>query len=386
MQADKTLTRWSAWVDKTLAWRDRLLASRLFQRRAAAFVLTRPVARRHAGDLFDLVAGFVYSQILSACVQLRLFDLLAERPQTCGQLAGRLGLPIESTRRLLDAAVALRLLQPRSGQRFGLGELGAPMVGNQAVAEMVRHHAALYADLADPVALLRASGAERAQGALGRYWAYDAAASTQAAADPRVATYSSLMAASQPLVADEVLDAYSLRNHRCLLDIGGGVGSFLLSAQRRWPSLQLMLFDLPAVAQCARARFADAASDSAAPVQVHGGDFLRDPLPRGADVASLIRVLHDHDDAAAMQLLRAVRSALPSDGRLLLAEPMAATPGAEAMGDAYFGFYLFAMGRGRPRRVDELVSMLVAAGFTAARQIATRVPLQTQLLVARCDG
>ena len=41
--------------------------------------------------------------------------------------------------------------------------------------------------------------------------------------------------------------------------------------------------------------------------------------------------------------------ALPADGTLLLAEPMAGSRGAEPVGDAYFGFYLLAMGSGRPR-------------------------------------
>ena len=103
----------------------------------------------------------------------------------------------------------------------------------------------------------------------------------------------------------------------------------------------------------------------------------------GADIASLVRVVHDHDDASAMTLLRAVRAALPPGGTLLLAEPMAGTRGAEAMGDAYFGFYLLAMGRGRPRSTHELTEMLQAAGFEAVRKLPTRLPLQTQLLYAR---
>jgi demethylspheroidene O-methyltransferase len=151
------MTRWGGWVDRCLGWRDRLLASPLFQRRAAAFALTRPVARRHARALFDLVAGFAYSQVLLACVQLRLFELLAEGPQPLDRLAARLALAPDAARRLLDAAVSLRLVEHRSDARYGLGELGAPMVGNAAVAAMVQHHAAFYADLADPVALLRAS-------------------------------------------------------------------------------------------------------------------------------------------------------------------------------------------------------------------------------------
>ena len=70
--------------------RDRLLASPGFQRTAAAFPLTRPIARRRARALFDLCAGFVYSQVLLACVRLRLFDILAEGPQTVAALSVRL--------------------------------------------------------------------------------------------------------------------------------------------------------------------------------------------------------------------------------------------------------------------------------------------------------
>ncbi len=375
------MTRWSGWVDRLLGWRDRLLASPVFQRRAAAFALTRPVARRHARELFDLVAGFVYSQVLLACVQLRLFEILAEGPQTAEHLAARLALPLDAARRLLDAAVSLRLLERRSEGRYGLGELGAPMVGNTAVAAMVQHHAALYADLADPVALLRASTDERRDNVLARYWAYDDAQAPSPASAERVGTYSALMAASQPLVADEILDAYALQRHRCLLDVGGGDGRFLATVAQRMPSLRLMLFDLPAVAARAEARFAAAGIGVRA--TAFGGSFLINALPTGADIASLVRVIHDHDDASALVILRAVHAALPPGGTLLLAEPMAGTPGAEAMGDAYFGFYLLAMGRGRPRRVDELTSMLNAAGFDAVRRVPTRMPLQTQLLVAR---
>ena len=78
----------------------------------------------------------------------------------------------------------------------------------------------------------------------------------------------------------------------------------------RAPDLRLMLFDLPPVAERARARFA--AAGLAGRAAAIGGDFLADPLPPGADVVSLVRVLHDHDDAAALAILRAARRALPA--------------------------------------------------------------------------
>jgi demethylspheroidene O-methyltransferase len=48
-----------------------LLTSPAFQRRAAAYLVLRPLARRRARALFDVVAGFVYSQVLLACVRVR---------------------------------------------------------------------------------------------------------------------------------------------------------------------------------------------------------------------------------------------------------------------------------------------------------------------------
>jgi demethylspheroidene O-methyltransferase len=101
--------------------------------------------------------------------------------------------------------------------------------------------------------------------------------------------------------------------------------------------------------------------------------FFRDALPPGYDCITLVRVLHDHDDAACLALLRAVRRALPPGGRLVIAEPMAGTPGALAMGDAYFGFYLWAMNAGRPRTAAEYGAMLKTAGFAGWRRRARHI-------------
>ena len=367
----------ASWRDRFRAWREGLTASPGFRRWAAAFPLTRPLARRRARALFDLCAGFIYSQVLLACVRLRLFDLLRDGPATEQALAARMDLPAEGAARLLRAAAALDLLALRDDGRWALGPLGAAMIDNPGIAAMVEHHALLYADLADPVALLRRP---RGGNALSGYWAYAGAETPGELQRDRTADYTALMAASQPMVAEEVIAAYDFRQHRCLLDVGGGSGAFLAAVAAAAPELRLMLFDLPAVAEQGRERFARLRLEGRA--TAIGGDFATDKLPQGADLVSLVRVLHDHDDEVVMGLLRSVRAALPPGGRLLVAEPMSGTPGAEPAGDAYFGIYLLAMGRGRPRRAEELQAMLRAAGFAQSRLCATRTPLLTRVLVA----
>jgi demethylspheroidene O-methyltransferase len=370
-----------SWSDRYLAVRDRWLSSPRFQRWAAAFPLTRPTARNRARALFDVCAGFVYSQILFACVRLKLFDLLAMGPLTPAQIAARLNLPADSTERLIDAAVSLRLLERRAGGRVGLGALGAALVGNPGVGAMIEHHSLLYADLHDPVGLLRG---EKGKTELAKYWAYAASDAPAALGGNQVAAYSALMSNSQPLVAGEILDAYPLNKHRCLLDVGGGEGSFLIEAAKRWPQLQLKLFDLPPVAERAAARFA--ALGLSARAVATGGDFFADEWPAGADVVSLVRVVHDHNDDAVSRIFAAAHRALPKQGVLLVAEPMLRTPGAEPVGDAYFGFYLLAMGRGKPRTPQVLQQMLKRAGFGSTHLVRTHQPLQSRLIVARKAG
>lgn len=371
---------WRArWLDR----RDHWLGSAGFREWASRFWLTRPLARRRARELFDLVAGFAYSQWLAVCVELKLFDRLARSPMAAEQLAADAVMPLHAAQRLLQAATALRLVEPRGEDAVGralhgLGPLGAAMVDNPALAALVSHHRALYADLAEPMALLRRGGGG---GEVASYWAYAKAARPGALDETRTAPYSALMAASQPLVAGQVLTAYPLHRHQVLMDVGGGEGVFAAEALRRHPHLQVLVFDLPAVAAEAGTRLQRLGFSNRA--RAVGGDFMRDALPLGADVVSLVRVLYDHDDAPALAILEAVRAALPRGGTLLVAEPMADTAGAEAMGAAYFGFYLLAMGSGRSRSATELGGLLKRAGFGHVRRLPTALPLQAGALVAR---
>ena len=368
------------WAEQARDLRNRLLTSTRFQRWAAAFPLTRPIARRKAQKLFDICAGFVYSQILLACVRLNVIEILAKQPQTSLALSERIGLTDEATSRLLRAAVALELLENRPNGRYAPGPLGAALLGSPGLTAMINHHALLYQDLGDPVALLKNRGTDSTE--LANHWAYATGSEPGNLQTDRVEEYTELMAATQPMISAQVLDTYHFEKHghKTLLDLAGGNGSFLTAVARQTQHLKLILFDLPAVAGQARKKFEREQLQGRA--NAVGGDMLQDELPEGADIVSLVRVIHDHDDDAALQILRAARRALPDNGTLMVAEPLAATPGAESMGDAYFGFYLLAMGSGRPRSYEALAKLLKQAGFGRIRRLPTSMPMLTSVIIA----
>lgn len=363
--------------DRISERRDALFQNKKFLDWSSRFPLFRPFARRYSRDLFDLVAGFIYSQTLDACLEAGLLERLAEKPATLEDIATDIGLGVESTRKLLCAAQGMDLIETRSAGRYGLGRLGGPLLANPGVQAMIRHHRLLYADLAKPLDLLRDTDSETA---LSRYWAYARSTAPQALSDTATSDYSELMDASQDFFSQEVLDAYAISRHACVLDVGGGEGRFVMAAASHAPQTRFMLFDVPAVAERANAAFAQAGIDDRA--QAFGGDFFNDPLPTGADLITLNRIVHDHDDAAAMRILAQARTALKPGASIMIAEPMAEMPGAERVG-TYFSFYLAAMRSGRPRTAAELCEMLVESGFADPQPVRTNNPLLTAALIAK---
>ena len=369
----------AGWRERWLLWRNKWLSDPRFQRWSMRLPLLRGTAQRHANAMFGVITGFVYTKTLTAAIDLGIIAACAKAPQTEAALAVRAGLEPGAMARLLAAAASIDLVEALPGNRWTLGQRGAALARNAGALAMIEHHKLFYTDLADPVAMLRRG---RGGGELAHFWTYAGAAGRgdpAAADDPGTQAYSALMAASQPMVAEQVLEAFDFGRARKLLDIGGGHGAFLAEVAAQHPRLELSLFDLPPVAEAARGVLALKGLNR---IEVTGGSFRDNPLPPGADVISLVRILHDHDDAVVTALLAKVHAALPPGGTLLIAEPMAGTRGAQAMGDAYFGLYLWAMGSGRPRSADAYRAMLATAGFTRVIERRTGVPMVTRLLVA----
>ncbi|MCU0789804.1 MAG: acetylserotonin O-methyltransferase [Nitratireductor sp.] len=345
-------------------WRNGLVGSAGFQEFANRFWPLRIIARRRARDLFSTVSGFIHSQILHACVESGLFELLKSGPRTDREIARHTGIPEAQLSRLLEPAMALKLVSRDRQGRWWLADAGAVVAGNPGIVAMIRHHAMLYRDLADPLKLLRDADSPTETQA---YWSYVRGPDV----DPATAAqYSALMTASQDMLIAEVLAAVSFGRDKTLLDIGGGEGAFLTAAGERHPQLNLWLFDLPSVPA------------PGGRISKFAGDFFETPLPAGADTITLLRVVCDHEDDQVVRLLRNVRQALAPGGRLVIGEPMAGAGGEASLAAAYFGFYFLAMRSGRCRTPQHIAGLLEKAGFSRSRFIATRAPLSAAVIEA----
>ena len=372
----------NTWHDRMLAWLERLYASPRLYSFSLTNPLTRWVTRRRTQKLFDLMAGFVHTQVMLGCIRLDLFKMLHQAPADLQQIAARVNMPAPVLQRLLLSAVSLGLLECRSQSRFGLGPLGVPLATHDGIAAMIEHNHLLYADMQDPVGFLNNAW----QGDMAAYWPYahDAQAASRAAQD-KFCRYSDLMASSQGFVVEEILSSYFFDEHQCVLDVGAGKGRFACDMAAHAPHLKIKLFDLPPVLELAKNNVQQRGMSER--MNFYPGSFLHDELPQGADLVTLVRVAHDHPDDVVKQLLQKIHAALPLGGVLLLAEPMAQTMSASQSGsaqaDAYFHFYLLAMGAGRLRTPEELMRLMAEAGFGQIEHLPNAMPIHAQLIVAR---
>jgi demethylspheroidene O-methyltransferase len=161
------------------------------------------------------------------------------------------------------------------------------------------------------------------------------------------------------------------------LDVGGGDGALATEVLGRVPHVRADVYNLPAVEPLVARRAAEARLEGR--LGFVGGDFLREPLPRGYGVLSFVRVLHDWPAEVARTLLEKAHAALEPGATLVVCEEFRTR---DRLAVQFFWTY-FLVGVdacvSRLREVEWYERALAEVGFTGARLL----PGAFDVLVAR---
>jgi hypothetical protein len=103
-----------------------------------------------------------------------------------------------------------------------------------------------------------------------------------------------------------------------LLDVGGNLGAFGGTILRRFPHMQVTVFDLPDVAEQVNADVLGQKLGDR--LRAVGGDFMKDAYPTGHDLITLVRIFNARNEDTHRTVLRRSFEALPSGGRCLFYE------------------------------------------------------------------
>ncbi len=354
-----------------------MVISQKFQKWAGNTPIIRSIARKDAEKIYDLMAGFVYSQTLLAMVELDLFVYFKDGPASIAELSKETQIPKRNMTMLCQSATAIEILEFVGDEQYALSRLGAAVLGVPGLTDMIRHHRLFYEDLRDPVGLLK----NKVETHMSKYWPYVLNNNQPVSLKPEVAgIYSDLMRSSQQLVAEETLRLISFSSTTRLLDIGGGTGAFIEEVSKVTEGISFCLFDLPQVVEKAKAL---PFFHNRNQFETLAGSFVFDKIPAGFDTITLIRVLYDHNDDVVIALLKKIYDVLPATGRVIISEPMSGGKNPIRSGDSYFGFYTMAMSTGRPRSSLEHKNFLKEAGFRTIKKHKGTREFITQVISAR---
>ncbi|GAB2951783.1 methyltransferase [Nonomuraea fastidiosa] len=172
------------------------------------------------------------------------------------------------------------------------------------------------------------------------------------------ATFDAMMADGSDYLADAAA-GFDWSGVRHVADVGGGTGVLLAELLRAHPGLRGTLVDLPDTAGRGRRFLADRGLDDRCSF---AGQSFFDPLPAGADVYVLRRVIHDWDDGSAVRILRRCAEAAGPRGRIVVIEFHGGTDAAPAM-RAEMDLRMLVINGGRERTLEQYRALADAASL-----------------------
>ena len=172
----------------------------------------------------------------------------------------------------------------------------------------------------------------------------------------------SAMHAIAYMMAPGIVAATKPGKAKKLLDIGGGSGSYTQAFLEASPSLTATIFDLPPVIKNAQNRLAT--SGLLDRINFIAGDFYKDELPPGHDLALLSAIIHQNSPEKNIELYRKIFRALPPGGRLVIRDHVMNSDHTQPTSGAFFAVNMLVVtAEGRTYSFEEIRSSLESAGF-----------------------
>jgi (2Fe-2S) ferredoxin/predicted O-methyltransferase YrrM len=329
-------------------------------------------AREEAGilpdDLHHAVNGFRESRILLTAIELDVFSAVGSGATADG-VAEERGTDLRATEMLLNALVALEVLEKRDGVYTNTPVAARYLAGggehdSRAALLHTVHLWPRWSTLTECVregtSVLRAR-----EDALPDDWTQAFIAAMHKNAGFRA-----------PLVARAV----GLEGVRRILDLGGGSGAYSIAFAREAQNLTAEVLDLPSVVPITHTHIGEAGLSHR--VTAREGDFRNDEYGRGYDLVFVSAICHMNSSEENRALLAKAFAALEPSGRVVIQDFILAPDKTGPKTGALFALNMLTGTRaGSSYSEEEYTTWLQEAGFEDARRVP--LPGVTDLVIAR---
>src|SRR5262245_22588770 len=300
-----------------------------------------------------VLPGLALTQTMYVAVRLGLADLLARGPMTADELAQATNTASFPLRRLLGAVETIGLAARDEQGRFRNTPNGEWFRSDHPASLRPALLVSLSPLFWKPLGALEESirtGLPSFDGIFGQSF-FDYLGEHPDDAN----RFADWMNATAVAMIPVILGAWDFSRYHTVVDVGGGRGALLAGILSWYPTLDGVLYDLPAVVSGAHS-LQDLVS--AGRCKIISGSFF-DSVPRGGDAYILRAILHDWADKESITILRNCRRAVKPGTTLLVLESLHEDGTAMDLMD----LHMLALMGGRTRTLAEHADLLRQGGF-----------------------
>ena len=302
--------------------------------------------------------SFMQSRVILTAAELDLFTHLEQKPSSADEIADRLGLERKALTRLLDCLVVYGFLKKDEG-RYHNTENGAVLSADhpETVRPMVLHMDHLWTTWSQLTEMVRKGKDLQTKPGI----KFD---------EKSMKAFIGAMHIAAKDLSFEIAEAYNLDPFNKLLDIGGASGTYSIAFLRKNSKMRAVIFDLMEVIPLAKERLEEEGLIDR--VEFVGGDFYKDELPTGCDLALLSAIIHQNSIEENGDLFLKIHRALEPGGVILIRDHIMDESRTNPPAGAIFALNMLVNTRGGDTYTFlEVKEALEKAGFKDIRLLRT---------------
>lgn len=323
-------------------------------------------------ELNRLSSGFILSRIIQVAVRIGIFEKIEVRGSTSEEVASCINSSPRATELFLNALVAMRLLSKVSGKYFNtaISRTYLVKISPKYFGGMIMFEHNLWDMWGKLEESVRTGMPIRKP---------DMFQNTEDETEKFIlAMHSLVKARGDAEVVSHLLD---LTWANSLIDIGSGPGTYPIEFMKRYPQLAITIFDLPGTLRVTRKVLEE--EHKIGQITLFEGDYRKNKIPEGFDVAFLSNIIHSEDETTNQDLMKNIYRALNTGGLLVIKDHILNEDLTSPAVGAIFSITMLLATNGRDYSFKEVSTWLEKAGFKHIEWKKLSNTLESSLITVR---
>jgi len=315
------------------------------------------------GYLLELATGHYKSKVLFVATNLKIFTILSKQAKTLIEIAEELNIKMRPASMLLNACVALGLLEKKDGAYSNSRTAdvylveGKPQYMEPAFFKFDEHSYLLFDKLEEAIL------SDSQQISTGNPENPELLVSCMLIGNRD--DYRNFLSALDPIAqwpANVIANKFDFSSFKKLIDVGGGSGVYSIAIIKKNPNIEAIVFDLPYVCEIGEKIVKEIGLSHR--MKYYSGDYFKDDFPKEFDVALLSNVMHGYGPETCTFLIKKIHDSLPSGGGIIISDLILDEDGCGPDIAVLLSLYFLLITEGgRNYTLSEYEDMLKNAGF-----------------------